>query len=102
MRVARLKATFSSGAKRRPPTTASVAAPTSGVPSSSRNSMLFPPPGGGVFPKRLEVMEIQAVELLADLEEEDAEHQHRDQHIEGDAKLDHHRHAVGGAHGAEK
>ena len=47
-------------------------------------------------------MQIEAVELLADLEEEHAEHQHRDQHVERDAELDDHRHAVGRAHRAEE
>ena len=45
----------------------------------------------------LEVLDVEAVELLADLEEEHAEDQHADQHVERDAELDHHRHAVGRA-----
>src|SRR5215472_16032564 len=73
--VTRLKAILSCGAKRFAPSTASTAAPASGLAMSSRNSMLLAPPGGGVLAQGLEVMEIQAVELLADLEKEDAKHQ---------------------------
>ena len=42
----------------------------------------------------LHVLQVEAVELLADLEEEHAEDEHRDQHVERDAELDDHRHAV--------
>ncbi len=42
------------------------------------------------------------VELLADLEQEHAEDDHADQHVQGDAELDDHRHAVGGAGGREE
>src|SRR6516164_2203636 len=100
--VTRLKATLSSGAKRRAPKIASTAAPASGLPMSSRNSMLLAPLGDGVLAQGFEMMEIQAVELLADLEKEDAEHQHRDQHVECHAELHYHRHAVGGTHRAEE
>ena len=47
-------------------------------------------------------MQVEAVELLADLEEEHAEDEHADQQVERDAQLDHHGHAVGGAGGREK
>src|SRR5688500_9770821 len=90
-----LSTTLSSGARRRPPTTASSSAPVSGIASSSTSSI-------SAFPQRLEVVQIQAGELLADLEEEHAQHQHRDQDVERDAKLDHHRHPVGRAHRAEE
>src|SRR5688500_9646768 len=93
--VPALSTTLSSGAQRRPPTTASSNAPVSGVASSSTSSI-------SPFPQRLEVVQIQAVELLADLEEEHTQHQHRDQDVERDAKLDHHRHPVGRAHRAEE
>src|SRR6516225_1184102 len=100
--VSRLNATLSSGAKRRAPRMARTAAPAKGLPRSSRNSTLFAPPRGGILLQRLEVMQIQAVELFADLEEEDAEDEHRDQHVECDPKLDDHWHAVGRTHGAEE
>jgi hypothetical protein len=48
------------------------------------------------------VADVEAVELVADLEEEHAEDDDADQHVEGDAQLDHHRHAVGGAGGGEE
>jgi hypothetical protein len=47
-------------------------------------------------------MQIEAVELLANLEEEDAEHQHGHQNIERDAELHDHRHAISRAHRAEE
>ena len=55
-----------------------------------------------VLLQRLEVMQVEAVELLADLEEEDAQHQHRDQHVQRHAKFYDHRHAVGRAHRAKE
>ena len=48
------------------------------------------------------MMQIQTVELLADLEEENAEHEHGDEDIQRNPELDDHRHAVGGAHGPEE
>src|SRR5882724_12620364 len=80
--VPRLKATLSSGARRRAPAKPSTIAPSSGQPSRIRNGTLL------LFLQRLEVMQIEAVELLADLEEEHTEHQHRDQHVERDTELD--------------
>ena len=47
-------------------------------------------------------MDVERVELLADLEHEHAQDDHADQHVEGDAQLHHHRHAVGGAGGGEE
>src|SRR5215469_6319388 len=47
-------------------------------------------------------MEIEAVKLLADLKEEDAQYQDRNQHVERDSELNDHRHAVGGTHGSKK
>src|SRR5450631_437505 len=89
-------ATLSSGAKRRPPYKPRISAPASGVPRSRTNSTLL------LLLQGLEMLQIQAVELFADLEEEHAEHQHRHQHVESDAQFDHHRHAVGRAHRAEE
>ena len=48
------------------------------------------------------MMQVETVELLADLKEEDAEDQYGDQHIERDSELDDHRHAVRGAHRPEE
>ena len=55
-----------------------------------------------LFLQLLEVADVEAVELLADLEHEDAEDQDADQHVERDAELDHHRHAVGRRRGGEE
>src|SRR5271165_1094535 len=95
-RVAALNTTFASGAQRRAPNHTMTNAPSSGEPINARNTTLR------LLLARLEPFEVEAVELLADLEEEHAEHEHRDQHIERDAHLDDHRHAVGGAHRAEE
>src|ERR1035441_6959572 len=48
------------------------------------------------------VAQVERFELLADLEEEEAEDEDADQHVERDAELDDHRHAVGGAGGGEE
>src|SRR5579862_4227423 len=42
-------------------------------------------------------MQIETVELLADLKEEDSENEDSNQQIECNAQLNHHRHAVSGA-----
>ena len=42
-------------------------------------------------------MNVQAVELLANLKHEDAQDQNAHQHVEPDAELDDHRHAIGGS-----
>src|ERR1035441_385784 len=89
-------ATLSSGAHRRPPYKPRITAPANGVPRRSRNSTLL------LLLQGFEMLQIQAVELFADLEEEHAENQHRHQHVESDAQFDHHRHAVGRAHRAEE
>ncbi len=49
-----------------------------------------------------EVLQVQTVELFPDLKEEYAQYQHRHQNIERNTELNNHRHAVGGAHGAEE
>ena len=43
-----------------------------------------------------QVVDVQVVELLADLEHEYAEYQDADQDVERDPKFDDHRHAIGG------
>jgi hypothetical protein len=47
--------------------------------------------------ERLEVLQIQAVELFSNLKEEHAEYQHCHQHVERHAEFHDHRHAIGGA-----
>src|SRR5436190_22755152 len=44
-----------------------------------------------------EMMDVEAVERLANLEEEDAENERRHEDIQADPELDYHRHAVGRA-----
>ena len=105
--VARLKATLSSGAQRRAPKTPRQAGRRRGGLRAAGGIPRYRPPREidslrWRLLERLEMMEIQTVELLADLEEEDAEHEHRDEDIERNAELDDHRHAVGGAHGPEE
>src|SRR5450432_531628 len=90
--VPKLKSALASAAHRRAPYMPSSTAPVSGIPRRSTNSTLLP------LLQRLQIVEVEAVKLLADLEEEHPEHEHRDEHVEGDAELDDHRHAVGGTH----
>ena len=56
----------------------------------------------GFPPHLFHLPDIQAVELLADLEEEHAEDDHADEDVEGNSQFDYHRHAVGGAGGGEE
>ena len=97
-KVAKLKADVDSGAQSRCPTaraaTLAERAGCRGATSSASTSARLL--------QLLEVVDVEAVELLADLEEEHAEDQHADQHVERDAELDHHRHAVGRAGGGEE
>jgi len=48
------------------------------------------------------VLQVETVELLADLEEEHAQDHHADQHVERDAEFDDHRHAIGRARRGEE
>src|SRR5688572_33497119 len=96
MKVARLTNALASGAQRRAPNTASRIAPVSGMASSRTIPTLL------VLPQILEMVQVEAVELLADLEEEHPQHQHRDQDVERHAELDDHRHAVSRTHRAEE
>src|SRR4029453_15905194 len=93
--VPKLATTLTSAAKRRCPTTASTVAPMSGRPRTARIS--FTRVGSLVLLELLEMLQVEAVELLADLEEEHTENQHGDQDVERDAELDDHRHPVGRA-----
>src|SRR5687767_10805089 len=95
-KVARLTTTLASGAQRRAPNMASRKAPVSGMASSRTISTLL------VLPQILEMVQVEAVELFADLEEEHAQHQHRDQDVERHAEFDDHRHAVSRTHRAEE
>src|SRR5690242_20132521 len=118
--------TLTHGASSRSPMSASTSAPTSGMPRTARISIMrqrrsraganpsaaerrkvlsfarttqsprWPSPSLFLL-ELLEVLEVEAVELLADLEEEDTEDEHADQHVQRDAQLHHHRHAVGRA-----
>src|SRR5665213_2071521 len=88
--VARLIATLTSAARRRAPTSVSKIAPTTGIARTSTSST-------SVLLECFELMQIEAVELLADLEEEDAENEYADEQVQRNAQLDHHRHAVGRA-----
>src|SRR5262245_52134176 len=92
-----LIATLIAGAMPRCPTTARIAAPATGRPSTARISIILfsrPPrrtsrirahvcraPRSLALPQALHVLEVEAVELLAYLEEEHAEDQHPDQHV---------------------
>src|SRR4029079_14808757 len=73
-KVPRLNATFSSIARSRWPTRASITTPASGMPRTMRSS-----PTSVLLLQRLEVAHVEAVELLADLEQEHAEDQHADE-----------------------
>src|SRR5258706_14585938 len=77
MKVAKLNRTLASAAQRRSPSTQRIAAPSrGGAPTSSRNST------STILFQRLEILQIEVVQLFANLEEEHAQHQHRDQDIE--------------------
>src|SRR6202007_2025477 len=95
-KVARLNATLTSRAAGRCPTSASTTPPSSGKASTSVST------GISLVLQLFEVADVQAVELLADLEHEHAQDQHADQHVERDAEFHHHRHAVGGRGGGEE
>src|SRR3990172_374458 len=94
-KVAKLISAFSSGAQRLWPTSASSAPPNSGTPRTSAisNSILL---------QLFHMPDVEAVELLADMEKENAENEGPDQHVERHPQFDHQRHAVGRAGGGEK
>src|SRR5215470_8733471 len=89
IRVARLTTTLASGAPRRCPSSARTTAPRSGTPSTRSSST-------SVLLERFEIVQVEALELLPDLEEEDSQDEDAHQHVQGDAQLDHHRHPIGG------
>src|SRR5512136_175965 len=95
-KVHRLKATLTSRALSRWPTSARTRPPSSGIASRKARA------SNSVFLQFFEVADVQAVELLADLEHEHTENEHADQHVQRDAELDHHRHAIGGRGGGEE
>src|SRR5437899_5256354 len=88
-KVPRLKATLTSRALSRWPTSARTKPPANGVARRKANASI------SVFLQLFEVANVQAVELFANLEHEHAQDQHANQHIQRDAELDHHRHAIG-------
>src|SRR5687768_4369033 len=75
-KVPRLKATLISIATLRWPTSASTTPPASGIPRTKRSA------SKSIFLELFEVADVQAVELLADLEHEHAQDQHPDQHVQ--------------------
>jgi hypothetical protein len=97
-KVPRLAMTLRLGAQARSPTTVSSAPLTRGM-ASMRTKKIHRPQS---LLQLFQVADVEAVELVADLEEEHAEDDHADQHVERDAQLHHHRHAVGGAGGGEE
>src|SRR5436190_13612719 len=88
--VRRLTATLTRDAQARWPIAARSSAPASGKTSTATVSGIRLLALSELF----EMFQVEAVELFADLEEEHAEDQHAHQHVERDAQLDDHRHAV--------
>src|SRR5579859_4132256 len=84
-KVPRLKATLTSGAESRWPTAARTMLPTSGRPNTNTRISI------SVFFELFQVLDVEAVELLENLEHEHAQDQDAHQHIERDAQLDDHR-----------
>src|SRR3954453_11493720 len=96
MNVPRLNATLISGANSRCPVKARTALPSSGMPNTKNRISM------SVFFQLFQMPDVQAVELLADLEHEHAEDQDADQYVECDTEFDDHGHAVGGRSGCEE
>src|SRR5512141_1795236 len=90
MKVHKLINELSSAAHLREPNTASNPPPSSGVRSSARSCR-------SIILELLHMGNVQAVEGLADLEEEDTEDEGGDQHVQRDAQFHHQRHALRGA-----
>src|SRR5450631_1144339 len=99
-KVPRLKATLMSRALSRCPNSASTAPPASG--QASRKASGFSSTFNSVFFQLFEVANVKTVELLSNLEHEHAQDQHAHQHVQCDAQLDHHGHAVSGRCGGEE
>src|SRR5512135_64260 len=93
--VAKLMPTLASAAQARAPKMPRNTQPSSGMARTTNTSI-------SLFPELFEVLQVEAVELLADLEEEHAQNHHADQDVERDAELDDHRHAVGRAGSGEE
>ena len=115
--VSRHTATLTAGACSRSPTMASSTAPAMGRPRTAMISIMgdvelrsstrashhrYGCSRSLVLLELFHMLQVQAVELLTDLEEEHAEDKHADQHVERNAQLDHHRHTVGGAGGGKE
>src|SRR5712692_7605592 len=95
-KVRKLKPTLSSAATWCCPMSARQAPAKSGIPKISSNTQ------ASVIFEFFKVMNVQTVELLADLEHENTEDQDAHQHIEPDAEFDNHRHAVRRCSGSKK
>src|SRR5574340_1677599 len=89
-KVQKLIREFSSAAQLREPNKASSSPPSNGASNSAVSCR-------SIILEFLHVRDVQAVEGLADLEEENAEDEGGHQHVQSDAQLDHQRHAVRGA-----
>src|SRR5579864_947775 len=87
-KVRKLNPTLSSAATWCCPTSARLAPAKSGMAKTSSSTQ------ASVIFELFKVVNIQTVELLANLEHEHTEDQDADQHIESDAEFDDHRHAV--------
>src|SRR5262245_4776625 len=83
---AKLMVAFRSGAQARCPVRARRTATKSGRPRTMAISM-------SVLPQLLHVADVEAVELFADVEEEDPEDERADEDVERDTQLPHQRHA---------
>src|ERR1700756_4399320 len=94
--VRKLNPTLSAGATWCWPTSARQPPASSGIPKTSSSIQ------ASVIFEFFEVVDVETVELLADLEHEHAEYQDADQYVEPDAEFDDHRHAVGRCHRREK
>src|ERR1700687_3899533 len=81
--VAKLMPALSSAAQRRAPNRPNRMDPSNGRPRTSNIST-------SLLLERFQVMQVEAVELLPDLEEKDAENEHTNQHVERDAAFDDH------------
>src|SRR6266850_364211 len=87
-KVRKLNPTLRCRATGRCPTSARHPPASSGIPKTSSSTQ------ASVIFEFLKVMNVQTVELLADLEHEHAQDQDAHKHIESDAEFDDHRHAV--------
>src|SRR5471032_2008419 len=95
-KVRELNPTLRFGAKWCCPPSARHPPATSGMPRTSSRTQAL------VIFEFFEVANVQTIELLANLEHEDAQDQDAHQHVQPDAELDDHRHAIGGGGGGKE